>query len=336
MADDVLELLRKPAAKPRLGVTTTPAPMITPPATAEEKTTIADENAAKNTTIVVKRIKKVHGGHHGGAWKIAYADFVTAMMAFFLLMWLLASLNKYQLKGIAQYFKTPLSELTVKAVVTGNPVERLPGGGQSNVQNTGAPEVEIREVESKTETPSEKALREAMAAAAIKENKQLESLKKELEDKINSDPEFKKFHSQLNMELTKDGLRVELRDVENRPMFDQGSDHLKPDTKKVIELLGKELNSLPNQLLIIGHTDAKAYTGKKDYSNWELSAERANMTRRVLVAGGLDDNKVLRVEGVADRNPLDKNDPYSPINRRIDIMILKKASADKLFDKDKH
>lgn len=305
-----------------------------------------DENEPK--PIVVKRIKKGGHGAHGGAWKIAYADFVTAMMAFFLLMWLLAALNKYTLQGIAEYFQKPLSEIFESQQKVGNPETQAPGGGDTAMQNKGMPKREVIKEDmiekagrSKQNIEATNQYVQAVSPEQIveenaKELRNLQRLKLQLEEKLKANPSVKNFKSQLSVEVVKDGLRVELRDMDNRPLFPPGSTQLYDEAEQLFIVLGKEINKLPNKVMITGHTDANPYMqGFAGYGNWELSTERANAARRALIKGGLNPDKILRITGVADNEPLDSNNIFNPSNRRINIIILKKEAADKIIQQDK-
>ncbi len=263
--------------------------------------------------IVIKRIKKVAGGHHGGAWKIAYADFVTAMMAFFLLMWLLGSSTKSQLEGISEYFKTPLRIAMMGGSSIGESSSVLKGGGTDLTRQHG----EVKKGEIKDDIEAKKIIRERI------ERIRLEGLKKKIEDAIENNPSLKKFSNQLLLDITPDGLRIQIVDEQNRPMFALGKAELQPYTKTILREIGKMLNDVENKISLSGHTDAKPFpSGDKGYSNWELSADRANASRRELIFGGMDKNKVLQVIGLSSAVLFDKNDPLNPINRRISIVVM--------------
>ena len=267
--------------------------------------------------IVIKRIKKSGGAAHGGAWKIAYADFVTAMMAFFLLMWLLGSSTKAKMAGIADYFQTPLKVALSGGDGAGDATSVIKGGGTDLTRRAG--QVKNGDVESE----HAKAEREKQEAA------RLENLKSKLEQAINSNTKLAQFKKQLKLDITSEGLRVQIIDDKNRPMFDIGGAEMKPYTRDILREIGKTLNEVPNKISLSGHTDAVPYSGgEAGFSNWELSADRANASRRELVAGGLEDGKVLRVVGLSSAVPLDKNDPNAPINRRISIIVMNKKAED--------
>jgi chemotaxis protein MotB len=273
--------------------------------------------------IVIKRIKKISGGgHSGGAWKIAYADFVTAMMAFFLLMWLLGSTTKATMEGIAQYFKTPLKVALAGGEGSGDSSSIIKGGGTDLTRRTG--QVKQGEVESK------KAINlEASRESAKQEATRLENLKASLEKAISSNPKMSQFKKQMKIDITTEGLRIQIIDDKNRPMFDSGGAVMKAYTRDILREIGRTLNAVPNRISLSGHTDAVPYYGgEAGYSNWELSADRANASRRELVAGGLEDGKVLRVVGIGSAIPFDKEDPNAPVNRRISIVVMNKKAEE--------
>jgi chemotaxis protein MotB len=280
--------------------------------------------------IIVRRIKKGGHGHHGGAWKIAYADFVTAMMAFFLLMWLLGSTAKGDLKGISEYFKTPLRVALSGGSGAGDASSVVKGGGKDLSRKAGQVE--------RTNTPAQKKIinLEAAKAEAIRQEKvKLEELKKKLDNKIESHGALKQFKNQIKIDITAEGLRIQIADEKNRPMFSSGSAVLQPYTKDILAEIASVLNAVPNSISLSGHTDAAPYSGgDRGYSNWELSSDRANACRRELVAGGIDDGKILRVVGLGSAVLFDKNDPLNPINRRISIIVMNKQTEDAVRNQD--
>ncbi len=268
--------------------------------------------------IIIKRKKVVAGGAHGGAWKIAYADFVTAMMAFFLLMWLLGSTAKGDLQGIADYFQNPLKVAQAGGSGSGDATSILQGGGQDLTRQAG--QVKKGDVEVKKSTSFSK---EAQLEFRRKEQERLESLKADIEKMIEQSPQLAQFKKQMLLDITSEGLRIQIVDEQNRPMFDSGGSELKPYTRDILRQIGKALNGVSNRISLAGHTDAAQYVGgTQGFSNWELSANRANASRRELVAGGMDDAKVLRVVGLASTVLFDKNDPLNSVNRRISIVVL--------------
>jgi chemotaxis protein MotB len=273
--------------------------------------------------IVIKRIKKVSGGAHGGAWKIAYADFVTAMMAFFLLMWLLGSTSKAKLEGIAQYFQTPLKVALAGGEGSGDSSSVIKGGGTDLTRSLG--QVKKGEVEGKKTIN----LDASRAKKEQEESQRLKDIKDKLDKAVASNPKMQQFKKQMKIDITSEGLRIQIVDDKNRPMFDSGGAVMKPYTRDILREIGKTLNELPNRISLSGHTDAVAYAGgDAGYSNWELSADRANASRRELVAGGLEDGKVLRVVGLGSAIPFDKNDPNSSVNRRISIIVMNKKAEE--------
>jgi chemotaxis protein MotB len=285
--------------------------------------------------IVVKRIKKVAGGHHGGAWKIAYADFVTAMMAFFLLMWLLGSTASGDLKGIADYFQNPLKIASQGGSGTGDSSSVLKGGGKDLTRTAG--QVKGGDIDAKSRTVNLKETNAEQARREFEEREKvmLGELKQSIEKLIESNPALRQFKNQLLVDVTSEGLRIQIVDEQNRPMFDTSSAELKPYTRVILREIGKALNAVPNKLSLSGHTDAAQFGGgDKGFSNWELSANRANASRRELIAGGMDEHKVLRVVGLASTVLFDRNDPLSSINRRISIVVLNRKSEEALLQED--
>jgi len=274
--------------------------------------------------IVIKRIKKVVGGSHGGAWKIAYADFVTAMMAFFLLMWLLGSVDGGKLNGISEYFKMPLRTALTGGSSSGESTLIMKGGGKDPTADAGL----VRNGQAKA-SPAEEAKKAAKAAQAKAEAALMRALKEKIERMIESNPKLKPFKNQLLIDITSEGLRIQIVDEKNRPMFGLSSTEMQPYTRDILKEIAGALNDVPNRISLSGHTDAKLYsTGDKNYSNWELSADRANAARRVLVAGGLEENRLMRVLGLSSAVLLDPEDPMNPINRRISIILLNQRAED--------
>lgn len=285
--------------------------------------------------IVVKRIKKGGGGHHGGAWKIAYADFVTAMMAFFLLMWLLGSTASGDLKGIADYFQNPLKIASQGGSGTGDSSSVLKGGGKDLTRTAG--QVKGGDIDAKSRTVNLKETNAEQARREFEEQEKvmLGELKQSIEKLIESNPALRQFKNQLLVDVTSEGLRIQIVDEQNRPMFDTSSAELKPYTRVILREIGKALNAVPNKLSLSGHTDAAQFGGgDKGFSNWELSANRANASRRELITGGMDEHKVLRVVGLASTVLFDRNDPLSSINRRISIVVLNRKSEEALLQED--
>ena len=275
--------------------------------------------------IVIKRIKKAGHGHHGGAWKIAYADFVTAMMAFFLLMWLLASVGKHDLQGIAEYFKTPLMvALMGGGEGSGDRSSIIKGGGKDLTRTEG----QVKQGETQ---PIKKIinLKAAQEEFQRQELLRLRELKSNIEKSIEANVKLAQFKKQILLDITTEGLRIQIVDEQNRPMFKIGRAELEPYTKDILREIGVMLNEVPNRISLSGHTDAKVYpSGERGYSNWELSADRANASRRELVTGGMNEDKIVRVVGLSSAVLFDKEDPYNPVNRRISIIVMNKKAEE--------
>jgi chemotaxis protein MotB len=282
--------------------------------------------------IVVKRIKKGGGGHHGGAWKIAYADFVTAMMAFFLLMWLLGSTAQGDLEGIADYFQNPLKVAMQGGEGTGDSSSIIKGGGEDLSRKVG----QVR----RGDTPSTRAInldaaparkkseeQASVEAAERRERGRLIDLKGKLEAIIEANPTLRQFKNQILLDIISEGLRIQLIDAQNRPMFTSSSADLRPYTRELLRDIARALNDVDNRISMSGHTDSAQYVGgERGFSNWELSSNRANAARRELVAGGLEAGKMVRVVGLADTVHLVPDNPMDPANRRISIIVLNKAA----------
>lgn len=280
--------------------------------------------------IVIKRIKKGGAASHGGAWKIAYADFVTAMMAFFLLMWLLGSTAKGDLEGIAEFFQNPLKLASSGGSGVGDASSIIKGGGKDLTRSSG--QVKQGDIEAEQKRLS---IKEKKLEFERRERQALEQLKGRIEKLIEDSPQLRQFKNQLLLDITTEGLRIQIVDEQNRPMFDLASDQLKPYTQDILREIGAVLNEVPNRLSLAGHTDAAQFSGgAKGFSNWELSANRANSSRREMVVGGLDDHKVLRVVGLSSSVLFDPNDPLNPVNRRISIVVLNKRTEMAILQED--
>jgi chemotaxis protein MotB len=284
-------------------------------------------DAKKLQPIIVKKIKK--GGHaaHGGAWKIAYADFVTAMMAFFLLMWLLGSTTEGDKKGIADYFQSPLKIALSGGSGSGDSSHVLKGGGQDLTRTTG--QVKNGDVEAKRRTINLQALKaEQLRAEAAR----LESLKRQIEGELGNGGKLAGYGSQIRLDMTRDGLRIQIVDELSRPMFDSGSAIVRPHMRELLRAIATVLAEVPNMITLEGHTDAQAFPGgERGYSNWELSADRANASRRELAAGGLPEDRVLRVQGMAASQLLLRDQPLDAANRRISITVMTREAEDRVF-----
>ena len=243
-------------------------------------------SSAKTQPIVIVKKKGGHGGHHGGAWKVAYADFVTAMMSLFIVLWLMNSSEKIK-KAVAGYFNDPKGTANLLGTTmngNGNTVEQ---------ERTNA----------------------------------LQKLKEKLEAEIRARKELEKLSKQIEITITPEGLRIELLETKSGTFYESGSARLSASGQELLALLASELKTLPNDLLIEGHTDAAPYSQDTGYSNWELSADRANAARRLLQAGGVRQDQVTQVRGYADQMLRVKSNPYDPSNRRISILVKNASSA---------
>ncbi|VVN80104.1 flagellar motor protein MotB [Pseudomonas fluorescens] len=271
-----------------------------------------------NQPIIIKRVKRYAAGHHGGAWKIAFADFATAMMAFFLVLWLLSNATPEQKIAIAGYFKDPIG-----FTESGTPyIIDLGGSPTLAPENTLNPEVKSQPQPDKVTIGTEQA--EGMAEQVEKER--LELLLQELQSKVDENPQLHKFKDQIQFEIIANGLRIQIMDAENRPMFDSGSARLKPYFEDILLAMADTIKAVPNKISISGHTDATPYSGTGDFGNWELSANRANAARRALIAGSYPESQVARVVGYASSALFDRDNPFNPVNRRIDIVVLTKKA----------
>ena len=312
-------------------------------------------STGKRAIVIVKRYKRGEAGHHGGAWKVAYADFVTAMMAFFLVMWLVTAVSREQRAAIFEYFKNPSMEVgkSIKAA----PAQMGPGGAstspiklgggldaprmmKSASPGIGAPVTPIELPKTQPKDPSiepqlapkeQDELAAARKAVQAAERQQLESLMDELKKAIDESQALEPFKDQLLLDITPEGLRIQIVDKQNRPMFDIGSTHLKPYTVAILDELARYLNSVPNHLSVTGHTDAAPYVDGSGRTNWDLSADRANAARRALEAAGLAGDKTARVVGLASSVLFNKEDPRAAVNRRISIIVMtRQAEQDAL------
>jgi chemotaxis protein MotB len=236
--------------------------------------------AAKSQRIIVIKRKSGHGGHHGGAWKVAYADFVTAMMSLFIVLWLMNSSEKIK-KAVAGYFNDPRGTAALMGTT-------MTGNG------------------------------ETVSAAAAND---MQKLKEKLEDQIRAKKDLQKLSKQIEITITAEGLRIELLEGKDGTFYRSGSAELSHSGQELLALLAGELKTLPNSLLIEGHTDAAPYSNDATYSNWELSADRANAARRLMQQDGVRANQVTQVRGYADQLLRVKGNAYDPSNRRVSILV---------------
>ena len=285
-------------------------------------------DSKKLQPIIIKRVKKAGHVAHGGAWKIAYADFVTAMMAFFLLMWLLGSTTEGDKKGLSDYFQSPLKVAMQGGSGAGASDSVITGGGNDLTQASG----QSRRGEGHDPRAKKMAGDKSKAEAAKKDAKTMSELSAKLAAAISSSPKLAQFASQIRLEMTSDGLLIQIVDDQKRPMFDSGSAVLKPYMRDILDAVAVALMGVDNHISLDGHTDQAPYSNAGvGYSNWELSADRASASRRELVASGLAQDKVLRVVGMGSSLLLDTNNPLAPSNRRISILVLTKDAEDRIL-----
>jgi chemotaxis protein MotB len=309
----------------------------------------AKDKSQRPIIIVKKKGRQVHA-HHGGAWKVAYADFVTAMMAFFLVMWLVTAVSKEQRAAIFDYFKNPSMEPGKSSKPA--PAQMGPGGAStspinlhggldavrqriSSVKDMGATAAisPVRGDQSK-DGASAAAKQLMIEKAQALEHKQLESLMAELRQAVDKSQALQPFKDQLLLDITPEGVRIQIVDAQNRPMFDVGSSRLRDYTTAILRELAPYLDSVPNRVSLTGHTDIRPYPSTNGYTNWELSSDRANAARRALTGGGLPDLKISRVVGLSSSVLFDKADPQNPINRRISIVVMTKQAEEAAMKTD--
>jgi len=265
--------------------------------------------------IVIRRRRRAHVQHHGGAWKIALADFMTALMALFLVLWIISTASPAELQGLAEYFRTPLKVALSEGDRNSSSTNAIPGGGADPVHSDGEQaRIDLR--------------RQTLPAD---ERQRFINLRRRIEQAIQADPQLRQLRDQMRFEMTPEGLRIQLVDTDQRPMFRLGSDRVAPYMRHLLRTMAPLLNEMPNPLSISGHTDSLRYSGgDSGYSNWELSSDRANASRRELVAGGLDSDKLLRVTGMGDRVPVPDSNPGDPVNRRITLVVLTRQAVERL------
>ncbi len=293
----------------------------------------------KDRAIIVKRSAPAKHGHHGGAWKLAYADFMTAMMAFFLLMWLLSSASTTQLHGIAEYFNQPLKVTLWGGDRSSEDASIVKGGGRdmSTIQDgaTRRSDGQSQRADRTAAHNDDEAKQQLQGALERREQVRLHDLQVKLMAAIEANPVLRQFKQQIRIDSTLMGLRIEIVDSQKRPMFATARDVVEPYMHDILQAIGKTLNDVPNRIIVQGHTDAVPYAGGEGgYSNWELSADRANASRRELIAGGMDEAKVMRVIGLASTQNLNKADPLDPENRRISIIVLNRKSEEAMMRDD--
>ncbi len=298
----------------------------------------------KEQPIIIKKVRKKagHAAHHGGAWKVAYADFVTAMMAFFLLLWLLNATTEEQMAGLADYFAPTVASVSVGGAggVMGGRSMLSPGSADSSMTKPGVAvslmpleETDVPDYEGDPgETPEGEPDSDSIGSSPLDERllQQLEQMEfekaeTELREAIEASPELREFSENLLIDMTAEGMRIQIADAEQRSMFPSGSNEMYPHTRQLLDKIVQVISALPNDVAVIGHTDAAQYQSGHEYGNWELSTDRANASRRMLVELGFPEWRIARVVGMADQDPLILEDPFSPENRRISILLLRSS-----------
>ena len=298
---------------------------------------------AIDTPIIVKRIKKQAAGHHGGSWKVAYADFVTAMMAFFLLLWLLNVTTPDQKKGIADYFTPTIGIKDGKGIGVrgGRSPTSIKGTSKSDMHAPGLVAGQVQQgpvakdpdeakhpdssAESSATGSKEKAGNkdEKQSSSDTLDSDQFKISGEEVKQALAEDPDIKQFRNNVEVNETPEGLKIEMIDDEKQPMFIAGGATLTEDGKKILDSMASIIVKTPNAITIVGHTDAAGSRANPKYSNWELSADRANAARRALVATQLEPERVIRVIGASDKELLVKDEPANPRNRRVTILVMR-------------
>ncbi len=309
----------------------------------------------RSESIIIKRVKKVSGGHHGGAWKVAYADFVTAMMAFFLLLWLLNVTTDEAKNKISSYFypshprisdfrsgsggllgglsisKVGAMQESTQPIV--NPPSTTPVPDYGGTKTGDSKSKYAREGQQKGETgdggknadPKDIAEERLKEELRRREDKKFEEAEKKLKAAIEAVPELKKLKDNIKIDRTPEGLRIQILDQEGESMFPLGSSSMYNKTRQLLSKVSEVINTLPNKISIRGHTDAYKYSSGSDYTNWELSADRANASRRAMITDGIPADRFSDVIGKADTEPFVTEDPFDPKNRRMSIILLRQV-----------
>jgi chemotaxis protein MotB len=284
-----------------------------------------------SNAIIIKRVKKGgHGGHHGGAWKVAYADFVTAMMAFFLLMWLINTTTPEQKRGIADYFAAQSISQTLSGSggVLGGRVlgedSAKAGGAPALMQKKSPPSVSDP-THSKDQSKATQVASNMDRAVSSSQDSEFQSAAEAIRQSIQENPDIAQLSKQVMMDQTPEGLRIQLVDQDGKPMFQPGTAIPMPYTAKLLAAIAKTIDTLPNRVSISGHTDGKPFVGANGMTNWELSAARANAARAMLSSAGLDSDRIYEVAGKAGSEPLLPEDPQASANRRLSIVLLREA-----------
>ncbi len=279
----------------------------------------------KQQPIIKKVIKKGHGGHHGGAWKVAYADFVTAMMAFFMVMWLVAASPKETREVIADYFRHPGVFNTSGAAggrkiapVMPDPTASGPGGTYNTPP--GAPQI-LPPLKETIVTPRE-ALTDILRVQQKTQEDTLKQVGEHLQTRLASAPELQRLKDQVAIEITEDGLRIELLDRDGFSFFEVGSAQFRPEAGSVIRAIANEVRGLSNPIVVEGHTDSRPFASHSSRSNWELSTDRAHSARRLMETFNVQPERIAQVRGYADRKLRYPTQPYDVRNRRVSITVL--------------
>ena len=278
-----------------------------------------EEHAA--APIIVKRVKKIEGGHHGGAWKVAYADFVTAMMAFFLLLWLLNVTTDEQKSGIADYFAPTaitLSRSGSGGLLAGRTI------AEDGARGEGTPEVvvQLAPPPPRQGNPTDA---EIEARKAQQEQERFDQAQKQLQATLEANPQLAQVKDNIVVDMTPEGMRIQLVDKQGGSLFPSGSAQMPERTRQLINQIAQIVQSLPNNISVSGHTDATPFAQGANFGNWELSTDRANASRRALTSAGISADRISQVVGKADTEPLDAADPFKPENRRISIVLQRQA-----------
>ncbi len=281
--------------------------------------------------IIIKRIKKAGHGAHGGAWKIAYADFVTAMMAFFLLLWLLGSTTEDERRGIGEFFSQPFVIALTGGEGAGETATILPGGGQDLTQTEGEQGPGANMPLTPQPSAQELAEEQLRQAQLTLDRERIENLRGQIERAIAANPQLAEYGEQIRLEMVQDGLYIQIVDERDRPMFELGSPVVQPHLRSILREISVALAEVGNRISISGHTDATPFgRGVLGYSNWELSADRANASRRELMVAGLPEQKIARVVGMGPSQPLLPEAPLDPRNRRIGILVLTQEAEERM------
>ena len=289
---------------------------------------------ADGSPIIVKKIKKGGAGHHGGAWKVAYADFVTAMMAFFLLLWLLNAVSDESLEGISNYF-APQSLSATTSGAGGILAGQVLGDEGASQRNAASQSVTLSLPPPKAgiggdenSNVQEFTREEAEIIKEAVEQKMFDETEKALKEAIESVPDLQGFTENLKVDRTDEGLRIQLVDQQDSSMFPSGRADLFPDTSQLLSKIVEVISKLPQKIAINGHTDATPFITQNGYTNWELSADRGLAARRAMLDAGLSPKRIARVVGKAETEPLVEDNPFSPQNRRLSIILLKEAKPE--------